>query len=111
MKKQFDLQETFNKSCAAADLAFTYRFVGRDREAAIHSAKAKRLALRCADALPDDHPSKIMALHAAAMHSHNANDSADALRLIGVAKRLTMTQRDVEEIGRLEREIALSISG
>lgn len=110
MKKKFDLQETFNKSCAAADRAFTYRFVGRDREAATHYAKAKRLALLCAAALPDEHPSKIMALHAAAMHAHNANDSADALRLIGVAKGLQMTQRDIEEIGRLEREITLSIS-
>lgn len=111
MKKKLDLQEMFNESCAAADLAFTYRFVGRNREAVAHFANAKKLSLRCADVLPDDHPSKIMALHAAAMHSYNSIDSADALRLIGVAKGLQMTQRGVEEINRLEREIVLSISG
>ena len=110
-RKQFDLQETFSEATRTADAAYTYRFVGRDQEAAAFFAKASLLAVRCVGALPDDAPSKAMALHAAAKFSYEAGSSADALRFIGCAERLELSQRDVIEFGRLRAEINAGLNG
>ena len=109
-KKSFDLQETFREACALADTAFTYRFVGRERESAEYYAQAKKSADLCVDALPDDAPSKPMAIQAAARFAFDAGQIAEALRLVSYGESLPLTDRGVAEFGALRLVISQSIS-
>lgn len=107
--KPFDLQETFNEACALADTAFTYRFVGREREAAEYYAQAKASADLCVDALPDDAPSKPMAIQAAARFAFDAGQMAEALRLVSYGESLPLTERGAAEFGALRLALDRSI--
>ena len=107
--KPFDLQETFNEACALADTAFTYRFVGRERESAEYYAQAKASADLCVDALPDDAPSKPMAIQAAARFAFDAGQMAEALRLVSYGESLPLTERGAAEFGALRLALDRSI--
>ena len=108
-KKSFDLQETFREACRLADAAFTYRFVGREREATEYYARAKASADLCVIALPDDAPSKPMAIQAAARFAYDAGQMVEALRLVGYGESLPLTERGSAEFGALRLALDRSI--
>jgi len=108
-KKSFDLQETFRDACRLADAAFTYRFVGREREATEYYARAKASADLCVSVLPDDAPSKPMAIQAAARFALDAGQIAESMRLVSYGESLPLTERGESEFMELRLALDRSI--